>query len=96
MALSFSLPAVLKRRSNNDTEAEVDVENVKTISGHVRTPIERSLVLRLDLFLMCFGCISQVIKYLDQVRCSTRKLDSYLLTLISLTSKTSARLMCQE
>ncbi|KAH8674233.1 major facilitator superfamily transporter [Xylariales sp. PMI_506] len=33
---------------------------------HERTPEERSLVRRLDIFLMTFGCISQVIKYLDQ------------------------------
>ncbi|KAH9897487.1 putative allantoate permease [Xylariomycetidae sp. FL2044] len=34
--------------------------------GHERTPEEASLVRRLDIFLMAFGCISQVIKYLDQ------------------------------
>ncbi|KAJ7126191.1 retrograde regulation protein 2 [Mycena epipterygia] len=33
---------------------------------HVRSPEERSLVIRLDCFLMVFGCVSQVIKYLDQ------------------------------
>ncbi|KAI0378174.1 putative allantoate permease [Hypomontagnella monticulosa] len=33
---------------------------------HERTPEERDLVRRLDIFLMTFGCISQVIKYLDQ------------------------------
>ncbi|RMY10578.1 hypothetical protein D0867_08349 [Hortaea werneckii] len=31
-----------------------------------RSKEERDLVLRLDIFLMTFGCISQVIKYLDQ------------------------------
>ncbi|KAJ9627640.1 hypothetical protein H2203_002852 [Taxawa tesnikishii (nom. ined.)] len=31
-----------------------------------RSAEERSLVRRLDIFLMTFGCISQVIKYLDQ------------------------------
>ena len=31
-----------------------------------RSPEERDLVRRLDFFLMTFGCISQVIKYLDQ------------------------------
>lgn len=31
-----------------------------------RSPEERDLVRRLDIFLMTFGCISQVIKYLDQ------------------------------
>ena len=31
-----------------------------------RSPAERDLVRRLDIFLMTFGCISQVIKYLDQ------------------------------
>ncbi|KAI1406384.1 putative allantoate permease [Hypoxylon fuscum] len=33
---------------------------------HERTPEESDLVRRLDIFLMTFGCISQVIKYLDQ------------------------------
>lgn len=33
---------------------------------HERTPEERSLVRRLDIFLMTFGCVSQIIKYLDQ------------------------------
>ncbi|KAM0424554.1 hypothetical protein ACHAPT_010270 [Fusarium lateritium] len=33
---------------------------------HERTPEERAFVRRLDLFLMTFGCISQVIKFLDQ------------------------------
>ncbi|KAI8664409.1 MFS domain-containing protein [Fusarium keratoplasticum] len=33
---------------------------------HDRTPEERAFVRRLDLFLMTFGCISQVIKFLDQ------------------------------
>ncbi|KAI1855608.1 hypothetical protein JX266_000473 [Neoarthrinium moseri] len=33
---------------------------------HERSPDERDLVRRLDIFLMTFGCISQVIKYLDQ------------------------------
>lgn len=36
------------------------------LAKHERTPAEKSLVLRLDIFLMTFGCISQVIKYLDQ------------------------------
>ncbi len=38
------------------------------LTGHVRSSIEKSLVLRLDCFLMFFGCVSQIIKYLDQVR----------------------------
>ncbi|POS69989.1 major facilitator superfamily transporter [Diaporthe helianthi] len=36
-----------------------------------RTPIERDLVRRLDIFLMTFGCVSQVIKYLDQTNISS-------------------------
>ncbi|EOO02300.1 putative major facilitator superfamily transporter protein [Phaeoacremonium minimum UCRPA7] len=35
------------------------------------TPLERDLVRRLDLFLMSYGCISQVIKYLDQTNISS-------------------------
>ena len=31
-----------------------------------RSPDEKSLVRRLDCFLLVFGCLSQVIKYLDQ------------------------------
>lgn len=31
-----------------------------------RSAEERDLVRRLDIFLMSFGCLSQVIKYLDQ------------------------------
>lgn len=33
---------------------------------HERTPEEKALVRRLDLFFLTFGCISQIIKYLDQ------------------------------
>ncbi|KPM44466.1 hypothetical protein AK830_g2096 [Neonectria ditissima] len=33
---------------------------------HARSSEEKALVRRLDIFLMTFGCISQVIKYLDQ------------------------------
>ncbi|EHY56776.1 MFS transporter PfmaC [Exophiala dermatitidis] len=36
------------------------------VASHERTPTERSLVRRLDMFLLTFGCLSQVIKYLDQ------------------------------
>lgn len=36
-----------------------------------RTPLERDLVRRLDIFLMTFGCVSQVIKYLDQTNISS-------------------------
>ncbi|KAH8810652.1 major facilitator superfamily domain-containing protein [Xylogone sp. PMI_703] len=33
---------------------------------HVRSAEEKALVRKLDIFLLTFGCISQVIKYLDQ------------------------------
>lgn len=36
-----------------------------------RSPLERDLVRRLDIFLMTFGCVSQVIKYLDQTNISS-------------------------
>ncbi|KAJ6595601.1 major facilitator superfamily domain-containing protein [Mycena vulgaris] len=48
------------RRAATQTSPEAQV------AQHVRTPEERSLVIRLDCFLMVFGCVSQVIKYLDQ------------------------------
>ncbi|KAH7141478.1 major facilitator superfamily domain-containing protein [Dactylonectria estremocensis] len=38
---------------------------------HERSPEEKAFVRRLDLFLMTFGCISQVIKYLDQTNITT-------------------------
>ncbi|KAH7176802.1 major facilitator superfamily domain-containing protein [Dactylonectria macrodidyma] len=42
------------------------LNRLPTATKHVRSPDEKSLVRRLDIFLMTFGCISQVIKYLDQ------------------------------
>lgn len=36
-----------------------------------RSLLERDLVRRLDIFLMTFGCVSQVIKYLDQTNISS-------------------------
>ncbi|KAH6889626.1 major facilitator superfamily domain-containing protein [Thelonectria olida] len=38
---------------------------------HERSAEERAFVRRLDLFLMTFGCISQVIKFLDQTNITT-------------------------
>ncbi|KAJ5097989.1 allantoate permease [Penicillium argentinense] len=35
-------------------------------SSHARSSEEKALVRRLDMFLLTFGCLSQVIKYLDQ------------------------------
>lgn len=44
---------------------------VSFFRGHAeRSPLERDLVRRLDIFLMTFGCVSQVIKYLDQTNIS--------------------------
>lgn len=46
-------------------------ERVSFFRGHAeRSPLERDLVRRLDIFLMTFGCVSQVIKYLDQTNIS--------------------------
>ncbi|PVH72913.1 putative allantoate permease [Cadophora sp. DSE1049] len=39
---------------------------VASAAKYERTKAEKNMVLRLDIFLMTFGCISQVIKYLDQ------------------------------
>ncbi|KAM7183643.1 putative transporter [Naviculisporaceae sp. PSN 640] len=36
-----------------------------------RSPLEQDLVRRLDMVLLTFGCISQVIKYLDQTNISS-------------------------
>jgi len=57
MTMAFSS---LFRRSQ---AAKDDVEPAST----QRNAVERTLVFRLDCFLMVFGCISQIIKYLDQV-----------------------------
>lgn len=46
-------------------------ERVTFFKAHAdRSPLERDLVRRLDIFLMTFGCVSQVIKYLDQTNIS--------------------------
>ncbi|KAI1097621.1 putative allantoate permease [Jackrogersella minutella] len=44
----------------------MDSERLAVTRRHERTPEETDLVRRLDIFLMTFGCVSQVIKYLDQ------------------------------
>ncbi|KAK3315844.1 retrograde regulation protein 2 [Apodospora peruviana] len=54
-------------------------QSIKDITGRIvifqnhdkSTPLEQDLVRRLDIFLMTFGCISQVIKYLDQTNISS-------------------------
>ncbi|CAN8099689.1 unnamed protein product [Discula destructiva] len=47
-------------------------QRVAFFQGHAeRTPLEKDLVRRLDIFLMTFGCISQIIKYLDQTNISS-------------------------
>lgn len=55
------------------TDVETSAEQGLNAAGpkdaavkHKRSREERSLVLRLDMFLMAYGCISQIIKYLDQ------------------------------
>lgn len=46
-------------------------ERVAFFQGHAeRSPLEKDLVRRLDIYLMTFGCVSQVIKYLDQTNIS--------------------------
>ncbi|KAL1696798.1 major facilitator superfamily domain-containing protein [Schizophyllum commune] len=62
-----------KRAASGD-EASVSPDG--PASGvHERSREERSLVMRLDLFLMVYGCISQIIKYLDQAYVSGMKED---------------------
>ncbi|WRT70479.1 uncharacterized protein IL334_007477 [Kwoniella shivajii] len=39
--------------------------------GHVKTKEEKRFLMKLDLFLLTFGCISQVIKYIDQTNINT-------------------------
>jgi len=54
------------------------VSAVKSLTANVAllqlppkgSPLERSLVRRLDIFLMTFGCISQIIKYALVFICS--------------------------
>ncbi|KAJ5239122.1 Major facilitator superfamily domain general substrate transporter [Penicillium chermesinum] len=43
-----------------------DATNGDAGSTHERSADEKALVRRLDMFLLTFGCLSQVIKYLDQ------------------------------
>ncbi|KUI66355.1 putative transporter SEO1 [Cytospora mali] len=48
------------------------IQRVSYFKRHdARSPLERDLVRRLDIFLMTFGCISQIIKYLDQTNISS-------------------------
>ncbi|KUI60970.1 putative transporter SEO1 [Cytospora mali] len=48
------------------------IQRVSIFKHHdARSPLERDLVRRLDIFLMTFGCISQIIKYLDQTNISS-------------------------
>ena len=72
MVFSFSKAAFVDmalwstKRAASDDEASVSPDG--PASGvHERSREERSLVMRLDFFLMVYGCISQIIKYLDQV-----------------------------
>ncbi|KAF9264491.1 MFS general substrate transporter [Marasmius fiardii PR-910] len=54
---------------SGSTKDDLDVEVQDTLTEEeqaARTKLERSLVFRLDCFLMVFGCVSQIIKYLDQ------------------------------
>ncbi|KAK7448464.1 hypothetical protein VKT23_013726 [Stygiomarasmius scandens] len=56
-----------KSKASSDAPKNIDAEGPSdAVQGHVRSKEERSLVFRLDCFLMFFGCISQIIKYLDQ------------------------------
>ncbi|KAK0198136.1 retrograde regulation protein 2 [Armillaria mellea] len=57
--------------SDRATTAQDTGREEHTLTGHVRSSIEKSLVLRLDCFLMFFGCVSQIIKYLDQQNINT-------------------------
>jgi hypothetical protein len=43
----------------------VDPQTGATVSNH-KSKEERAFVRRLDMFLMTFGCLSQIIKYLGK------------------------------
>ena len=60
------------KRAASDDEASVSPDGPAGGVVHERSREERSLVMRLDLFLMVYGCISQIIKYLDQVLARAR------------------------
>jgi hypothetical protein len=57
----------LQNRASQDQTSALDIEhlpeNVAVFQPSSKgSPIERDLVYRLDVFLMTFGCISQIIK----------------------------------
>jgi len=82
-----------KSKASSDAPKNIDAEGPSdAVQGHVRSKEERSLVFRLDCFLMFFGCISQIIKYLDQVGISQPRVVAIVLTVI-MNSKISVRLM---
>ncbi|KAH6972066.1 major facilitator superfamily domain-containing protein [Ilyonectria sp. MPI-CAGE-AT-0026] len=47
------------------------IKRLAIAKKHERSPEERAFVRRLDFFLLTFGCLSQVIKFLDQTNIST-------------------------
>ncbi|THU81722.1 hypothetical protein K435DRAFT_873019 [Dendrothele bispora CBS 962.96] len=61
------MSSIFKSKASSDSAKGIDVEESSdAVNSHVRSKEERLLVFRLDCFLMVFGCVSQIIKYLDQ------------------------------
>lgn len=61
-------PSRLQRLWNTISKRQVFLQRD---GENERSPLEKDLVRRLDVFLLTFGCISQVIKYLDQTNISS-------------------------
>lgn len=56
-----------KRKQDGITDAKETVDpQTGVIVSSVKSKEERAFVRRLDLFLMTYGCLSQVIKYLGK------------------------------
>lgn len=60
-----SVDSTNEQRIHNGDQATLN-DHDELAPAKTHSPAERALVRRLDVFLMAFGCISQIIKYLDQ------------------------------
>jgi hypothetical protein len=70
-----------KRKQDGITDAKETVDpQTGVIVSSVKSKEERAFVRRLDLFLMTYGCLSQVIKYLGKSLSDLRFLNDNWIT----------------
>ncbi|GHJ89187.1 hypothetical protein NliqN6_5589 [Naganishia liquefaciens] len=66
----WSLKRKQQARDGASADESIDPQTGAVVSNH-KSKEERAFVRRLDMFLMTFGCLSQIIKYLDQTNISS-------------------------